>query len=197
MTQPEDQQPAPAPRRPTTPPASAKRPEASEQNPQRAVRPAKPSSAPNRSAKPARPAAGASKQSESAAPSRERSRSSAPFVERTDAAAAEAVDEDDLVIVPAMPIEYRGPSAPHAKRPSYLKSLRFRQTIIPVLLTMGVLVAAFGALHYLVSRDAPLAVLPGWLALLLIASGLFLLGLGVMNMLQVRGELAAAQPPAQ
>jgi hypothetical protein len=105
------------------------------------------------------------------------------------------IDDDDAVIVPApdasvfapKPIHHRHIGLTHG---TVYQTVEFRRTIIPILLTCGVLMIAFGLLKPLLGQDSPLADLPGWLPIVLFAAGALLLGLAVLNMLSVRQQLA-------
>jgi hypothetical protein len=97
------------------------------------------------------------------------------------------IDEDDAVVVPAAPLSALGPHARPAVRRhsrSAASAQKFRQTIIPILVTLGALMFVTAALKYVVHPDAPLAALPGWVALVLVGGGVVLMLLAVINMIQ-------------
>jgi hypothetical protein len=101
-------------------------------------------------------------------------------------------DDDDAVIVPAPDAAVFAPK--HIGRGSHRRSalyqtIEFRRTIIPVLLTCGVLTIAFGMLKYALGEDSPLSELPGWLPIVLFITGALLLTLAVTNMLSVHHHL--------
>jgi hypothetical protein len=113
------------------------------------------------------------------------------------------LDDDDAVIVPAPDLSAFAPR-PHARRPvgvgrhaAIYQTIEFRRTIIPVLLTCGVLTTAFGSLKYALGEDSPLADLPRWLPIGLFITGAMLLGLAVVNMLSVRQQLLEARGSAR
>jgi hypothetical protein len=105
------------------------------------------------------------------------------------------IDDDDAVIVPAPDAAVFAPK--HHPRPqrrashaAIYQTIEFRRTIIPVLLTCGVLTIAFGTLKYVLGPDSALAELPTWLPVLLFVTGALLLGFAAMNMLSVRHQSA-------
>jgi hypothetical protein len=116
-------------------------------------------------------------------------------VETTD---VQPVDEDDRVIVPAALLSSLGPRThpPAAPREPLFKSLRFRQTAIPVLLTTGLLLLFVTALKFVVNRDAVLATLPVGTCLAMAGAGILLLGVAALNMAQVRRQRGAGRPGA-
>jgi hypothetical protein len=99
--------------------------------------------------------------------------------------------EDDSVIMPAPPVEYLAhhPHAVAPPRPGQVggisRSARFRQTLVPVLLTSGLLMLVTTLLKYTVNPDAPLAAMPAWMAVLLAVSGVALLVVAALNVVQL------------
>ena len=61
-----------------------------------------------------------------------------------------------------------------------------RRTLIPILLTCGVLMPAVGSLKWLRGADSPFATWPTWAPVVLSLCGLVLLVLAFANMTQVR-----------
>jgi hypothetical protein len=61
-----------------------------------------------------------------------------------------------------------------------------RRTLIPILLTCGVLMPAVGSLKWLRGPESAFATWPIWAPLLLVACGVLLLLLAIANMVQVR-----------
>jgi hypothetical protein len=113
-----------------------------------------------------------------------------------------AIFDDDSVIVPAPDAAVFAPrpksaAALKAHRTAVYQTVEFRRTMIPVLLTCGVLMLVFAVLKFLARADSPLADLPMWLPVVLIITAIALLGLGVLNMLSVQNSLAAIDPPKQ
>jgi hypothetical protein len=110
------------------------------------------------------------------------------------------VFDDDTVMVPAPAPEVFAPHPPiaAAAAPAALhavhipKSLGFRRTVIPVLLTCGVLLIGIGLLRWLGGGDSIFADMTIPMSATLCGSGFFLLIVAVLNMLQVKAELAAA-----
>ena len=49
------------------------------------------------------------------------------------------------------------------RRSALYQTIEFRRTIIPILLTCGVLMIGFGSLKYVMGEDSPLSELPVWL----------------------------------
>ncbi len=107
------------------------------------------------------------------------------------------VEDDDSVIVPAPPMEALGHqhleyARPHVRVPTF-KSMSIRRTLIPVLLTSGVMISLFGIVKFVVPEEAALSMLPPWMCLIAICMGLALASLGVLNMLLVRQQLISQQ----
>jgi hypothetical protein len=102
------------------------------------------------------------------------------------------VEAEDAVIMPEMPVEAMGHPVHHAarERSRYLRSIGVRRTIIPVLLTLGVMLLAASTVRYFVSEDAPLSALPPWSSIAGYIIGGMLLFVAALNILQVRSELA-------
>ena len=70
-----------------------------------------------------------------------------------------------------------------------------RRTLIPILLTCGVLMPAVGSLKWLRGPESPFATWPTWAPLVLVGCGVLLLLLAVANMVQVR-EMMRRSPPS-
>ena len=72
------------------------------------------------------------------------------------------------------------------------QSLRFRQTIIPILLTAGLIMIGLATLHFAWrSENNPMGGLPVWLLVLLFVFGAAMWVLAVTNMLVVKQQLDA------
>jgi len=103
-------------------------------------------------------------------------------------------DDDDSVIVPPPPKEYLAHATAAPSRPKIAllqtKSLEARRTAIPVLLTSGVIFAVAGALRFLMGDESPLAEFPAWMSFALFALSGLCLSVAIINMLQVRTQLA-------
>jgi hypothetical protein len=83
-----------------------------------------------------------------------------------------------------------------APRQPFYAGLFFRQTLIPILLTTGVLFSGLGVAWFLISPDSvfkspPMGV---WLPITLVSMGLGLLAFGVMNVLHVKAQLQEQGP---
>jgi hypothetical protein len=66
------------------------------------------------------------------------------------------------------------------------RRIHTRRTLIPILLTVGVLMPLVGGLKWLRGSDSPFAAWPLWAPVVLFLCGLLLLTLGYANMMQVR-----------
>ncbi len=94
------------------------------------------------------------------------------------------------MIVPPPPIDSLGHN-PHVNRahlPNY-KSLGYRRTIIPILLTIGVSMFALGASHWFADPDSNLGGQSVGMAIALFVCGAAALAFGVITMLQVKNLL--------
>jgi hypothetical protein len=106
---------------------------------------------------------------------------------------AETAADDDAVIAPA-------PSAdvfkPHRKAPIPRKkkdALQTRQTMIPIMLTIGVLLVGVSAVVLVAGSDSIMTdLVPIWGAIILLIGGLASLGMTAVNMMAVKKALDAA-----
>lgn len=141
---------------------------------------------------PAGPAASSSARSRPASPLRPAAPTAAdpqlPEPEEDDPAGAPFTYDPSA----AATVGSRSPAKPVARprRTPMFKSLGFRRTIIPVMLSSGVMMIVMAAAKLVVDEEAPLARLPGWISLVLVVTGLIMLALGAANMMMVRTELA-------
>jgi hypothetical protein len=103
--------------------------------------------------------------------------------------AEDEIVDDDTVPVPAPDVTQFAPP-PTSHRAAVYQTLEFSRTLIPVLLTCGVLLVALASARHLVGQYSPLTDLPPWLAPLLFLTGLVLLVLAVLNMLSVKRRIA-------
>jgi hypothetical protein len=104
------------------------------------------------------------------------------------------VDDGDNVNIPAPTPEvfaYRTPPVRVKRTPMYAR-LSFRRTIIPILLTLGVSLPICGAWWLMLDEDHPLRGLSIGYPILIVATGVVLLVLAILNMLQVRHQLQQA-----
>jgi hypothetical protein len=87
----------------------------------------------------------------------------------------------------AAPSDARAPITRANQRAGGADPLVFRRTIIPILLTGGVILAGAGALLMFGDEDNALSDLfPGWVPMMFCVLALICLGFGVLNMLAVR-----------
>ena len=103
---------------------------------------------------------------------------------------AQVIDDDDRVIVPAPTADvflHHGTGA-SARRPP-ARRLSLRRTLIPILLTAGLILFALGLLRFLWTENNPLAGLQPWLVAIMFVFALVLWGLAAVNMLAVKHQL--------
>jgi hypothetical protein len=107
------------------------------------------------------------------------------------AAATNAADDDDAVIVPAPEpsVFAPRPMLPPLKREAFYASIGFRRTVIPILLTMGVALPGCAIWWCFLDQDSPLKTAGLRFPITLAVGGIILLGLGILNMLQVKSQL--------
>jgi hypothetical protein len=102
--------------------------------------------------------------------------------------------EDASVIAPSPPVSALGlqrSTSTRGRDPLFL-----RRTIIPILLTGGLILAALGAYLRLWRRDDALAdLLPSWAPIAFIGLAVLFLGVGILNVLWVRQALARYRAP--
>lgn len=103
-------------------------------------------------------------------------------------------DEETIAAAPDASAFAPRLSAPKPAHAPIYANLFLRQTIIPIMLTCGVLLASIG-LWSMLDHNAPLAAVGTPVEILLIVVGLVLLGLGILNALQVKQILAKASKP--
>ena len=103
---------------------------------------------------------------------------------------AQVIDDDDRVIVPAPTADvflHHGTGASARRAPA--RRLSLRRTLIPILLTAGLILFALGLLRFLWTENNPLAGLQPWLVAIMFAFALVLWGLAAVNMLAVKHQL--------
>ena len=115
----------------------------------------------------------------------------APVVQPTyQEPAASTIDDDDQVIVPApdASVFFHKPDyAPKQKGVAFGQSISFRQTLIPILLTGGLIMIGLGSLRFIwQSENNPLGGLPIVLVIILFVFGAILWGLAAANMIVVK-----------
>ena len=107
-------------------------------------------------------------------------------------------DEDDAVAVPAPTPDVFNRTTSGAAvplRPNQAgtrRSLSMRRTVVPILLTNGVMLPVLGALWFATEDDSPFRIPGIALPISLIGVGLVLLALGIANALALRHLLRAA-----
>jgi hypothetical protein len=87
-------------------------------------------------------------------------------------------------------IRNKSPSLPAVERAKILRRLYPRRTLIPILLTLGVLFCGIGAAQWMTDPDYPFSASNlRWCAIALPVVGIILLALAAVNMSLVAGEL--------
>ncbi|HWP41156.1 MAG TPA: hypothetical protein VNL70_09540 [Tepidisphaeraceae bacterium] len=96
--------------------------------------------------------------------------------------------EDDLVPVPPPSTEMFLPKPPAsgASARSAVRRIELIRTLIPILLTGGVMLAVLGGLWFTTEPDSPFRNSGIWLPWTLIGTGLVLFVVGLLNALHVR-----------
>jgi hypothetical protein len=109
------------------------------------------------------------------------------------AAVAHVVEDDDTLNLPAPSPELLAhrPAPPRPRRELLSRTIGFKQTLIPILLTMGVLMIGIAAWSFMLGEESPVAG-DVVIQLSLLAIGVVMLGFGVLTMFQVRSQLSAA-----
>jgi hypothetical protein len=106
--------------------------------------------------------------------------------------------EDDEVIPEvemealSTPIVNWSSATEHHRIPLY-QTMQFRQTIIPILLTCGMLTLVLASLKTLLGADSLFSDLPGWVPVALFIAGVVLLFLAIINMFAVKEQLIASK----
>jgi hypothetical protein len=106
--------------------------------------------------------------------------------------AASASSSDDILAAPAPDASVFAPRRPTRDLRAE-RQIHNRRTLIPILLTCGVLMPAVGALKWLRGPDSPFAAWPVWVPIVLGACGVVLLLLAAGNMMQVRQMMRGAK----
>ena len=115
----------------------------------------------------------------------------------TSDAESQAVNAD-RVIMPAVTPDYllakhRAAAARTAPPPMH-QSLRVRRTIVPILLTLGLLLPLLGALWFLTDDDSPFRALNIAVPISLIAVGVILFILAILNIVHLAHVLRSNAP---
>jgi hypothetical protein len=100
-------------------------------------------------------------------------------------------DDDDAVIVPApdravFKPKSKPPAAPARTQQAAYQTLHFRQTVIPVMLTLGIIALVLAAIRLGISDDSVFAKIPASVAGVLSLVGVLLLAVAGLNMMQVK-----------
>ena len=108
-----------------------------------------------------------------------------PAAENAEWGEAPPPDEDDVMMAPAPDVNYLG----HVPPRRHVSTSNMKQTIVPILLTIGVLMLVFGTLHFVLGPDSPYASIPTWTVAAVYGTGVVLIGLGVFTAFQIKAEL--------
>ena len=151
------------------------------------------------SEKPQKPGASGAPQPQ---PTSRKQRPAAPAPREETSAAAppeprmQIVDDDDAVMIPELAPErlastsLYGSTRADASAGGGARSLFFRRTMIPILLTCGAMFPALAALWFSTDLDHVVRRTGRWLPVTLVVLGAVFLLLGVVNMAQVRHLMA-------
>ena len=106
------------------------------------------------------------------------------------------IDDDDAMNIPAPDASVfarksRQAPAPRPRSSAIYQTIEFRRTMIPVLLTTGLIMIVFAIAKFSMSEDSPLGALPAWLPVVLLGTGAVIFILAVFNMLSVKSAIAA------
>ena len=106
-----------------------------------------------------------------------------------------AVEADDQMNAPAPTLEtfVKKPHRPSGKSKMLDRSIETRRTLIPILLTMGVMLPVVGSLKWFTSAESPFAAWHPAAAGALILTGIVLLFFAILNMSQVQKMLQQRQ----
>jgi hypothetical protein len=105
---------------------------------------------------------------------------------------AASASSDDILAAPAPDASVFAPRRPTRDLRAE-RQIHKRRTLIPILLTCGVLMPAVGALKWVRGPESPFAAWPLWAPIALIACGVVLLLLASGNMIQVRQMMRGAK----
>jgi hypothetical protein len=111
------------------------------------------------------------------------------------------VDDDDAVLIPELAPERlasisRYDPARAESRPGGVRALFFRRTMIPILLTCGLIFPSLAALWFSTEGDHVVRRTGLWLPVTFVVLGAVFLLLAVINMAQVRHLMTPQRPPA-
>jgi hypothetical protein len=112
-------------------------------------------------------------------------------VAREAEAMAHIVEDDDTLNMPAASpdlLAHRRPAPPPRKRVVLSRTVGFKQTLIPILLTLGVLLPGIAVWSFALGEESVIAGIP-WVAFMLMGIGLVMLALAALTMVQVKHQL--------
>jgi hypothetical protein len=109
-------------------------------------------------------------------------------------AVGRVVEDDDTLNLPApspdmLAHRRRAPSS--IRRPVLARTVGFKQTLIPILLTLGLLLPGLAFWSFAMGEESPISAAPS-IALALIATGVVMLVFAIITMVQVKHQLDAA-----
>jgi hypothetical protein len=96
--------------------------------------------------------------------------------------------DDDATIAPAPQRSSISPRQPMFKT-ARDSGTEFRRTLIPILLTLGVLLPVIGSLRWITGPDLPFVTIARWVAIAMLIAGPILLLAAILNMVQVKRAL--------
>lgn len=105
--------------------------------------------------------------------------------------------DDDHVNFPAPSSEVFLPRKSRATRVSertLLASLRYRRTLVPIMLTLGVMLPILSGIWYTLGNDSPFKKVKPTIPPVLLGVGIVFLIFGIMNVLQLRQLLSDPKP---
>lgn len=104
-----------------------------------------------------------------------------------------APQDDDAMLAPAPDASVFATSSALYKPPARkAPTSDLKPTLIPILLTSGLLLIVFGCLKFILGPDSPYSNLPSWVIGMMFGMGALVLAFGAFTMLQVRDQLARA-----
>src|SRR5438046_2285680 len=108
------------------------------------------------------------------------------------AASAPRTDAQKLPSIPESSISSAAPArstlAPPRKNLPFHQSIEYKRTLIPILLTCGVLLPALSLLP-VIAPESVMGGMPAWVIVCAALAGVILLALAAMNMMQVKHQL--------
>jgi hypothetical protein len=110
-------------------------------------------------------------------------------------AVAHVVEDDDTLNLPAPTpdmLAHRRAAPPAPRRAPIARTVGFKQTLIPILLTLGLLLPGLAFWSFALGEESPISATPG-IAIALIATGVIMLIFALITMLQVKHQLDQAK----